>query len=85
MCLGIPGQVVGAADPESHLAAVRVSGARRMVDVSLLDDEEVAPGDWVVVHAGLALGKLSEEEALETLALLREMSVAFAADVDAPA
>ncbi|MGH2515180.1 MAG: HypC/HybG/HupF family hydrogenase formation chaperone, partial [Ktedonobacterales bacterium] len=59
------------------MAAVRVSGARRTVDVSLLDEEGIAPGDWVLVHAGLALSKIPEQEALETLALLQEMSDAF--------
>lgn len=77
MCLGIPGQVLDVPDAATHMAAVRISGARRRVDVSLLDDAPIAPGEWVLVHAGLALSKIPEEEALETLALLREMSDAF--------
>ncbi|HEX8035600.1 MAG TPA: HypC/HybG/HupF family hydrogenase formation chaperone [Ktedonobacterales bacterium] len=77
MCLGIPGQVLEGPDAATHMAAVRVSGARRRVDVSLLDDALVEPGEWVLVHAGLAVSKISEGEALETLALLKEMSDAF--------
>lgn len=77
MCLGIPGQVLEAPDAATHMAAVRVSGTRRTVDMSLLDDAPIAPGEWVLVHAGLALSTIPEEEALETLALLREMSDAF--------
>jgi hydrogenase expression/formation protein HypC len=77
MCLGIPGQVIEITDAAARMAAVRVSGARRTVDLSLLDEGVVAPGDWVLVHAGLALSAISEREALETLALLREMSEAF--------
>jgi hydrogenase assembly chaperone HypC/HupF len=37
----------------------------------------VEPGEWVLVHAGLAVTKISEQEAQETLALLQEMSDAF--------
>jgi hydrogenase expression/formation protein HypC len=77
VCLGIPGQVLEAPDAVTHIAAVRVSGALRRVDISLLDDTVVEPGEWVLVHAGLAVTKISEQEAQETLALLREMSYAF--------
>ncbi|HKV84316.1 MAG TPA: HypC/HybG/HupF family hydrogenase formation chaperone [Ktedonobacterales bacterium] len=85
MCLGIPGQIIEITDAAARMAAVRVSGARRMVDLSLLDEDAVAPGDWVLVHAGLALSAIPEREALETLALLREMSEAFlGATPDAP-
>jgi hydrogenase expression/formation protein HypC len=77
MCLGIPGQVIEITDAVARMAAVRVSGARRAVDLSLLDEGAIAPGDWVLVHAGLALSAIPEREALETLALLREMSEAF--------
>ncbi|MGZ3585584.1 MAG: HypC/HybG/HupF family hydrogenase formation chaperone, partial [Ktedonobacterales bacterium] len=51
MCLGIPGQVLETPDAATHMVAVRVSGARRRVDVSLLDDTIVEPGEWVLVHA----------------------------------
>lgn len=81
MCLGIPGQVVGVADPLTHLAPVLVSGTRRRVDLSLFaaEDEEgedapLKSGEWVLVHAGLALARISAEEAREILALQREMS-----------
>lgn len=77
MCLGIPGQVLEVPDAATHMAAVQVNGARRSVDASLLDDAPIESGEWVLVHAGLALSKMTEQEALETLALLREMSDAF--------
>ncbi len=73
MRLGMPGQVLELLAPEQHRAAVMVSGARRMVDVSLVE-EGPAPGEWVRVHAGLALSKIAEREARETLALMQEMS-----------
>lgn len=78
MCLGIPGQVLGAANPLTHQAQVLVSEVRRSVDMSLFladgEDEPIRPGDWVLVHAGLALARVSAEEAHEILALQREMS-----------
>jgi hydrogenase expression/formation protein HypC len=77
MCLGIPGQVLEVTDASAHTAAIHVSGARRTVDISLVQDEGIAPGDWVLVHAGLALSKIPAQEAQETLALLQEMSEAF--------
>jgi len=83
MCLGIPGQVLDVTDAAAHMAAVRVSGARRTVDISLVDEEGIAPGEWVLVHAGLALSKIAEAEAQTTLALLQEMSDAFMGVADA--
>lgn len=81
MCLGIPGEVLEVTGVAAHTAAVRVSGARRVVDVSMVEDEGIAPGEWVLVHAGLALAKISEQEALETLALQQELSDAFMGNV----
>jgi hydrogenase expression/formation protein HypC len=78
MCLGIPGQIVEireTATPPS--AIVLLDGTHRMVDLTLVADEGVAPGNWVLVHAGLALSTLDEREAHETLALLQQMSEAY--------
>ncbi|HEV7125919.1 MAG TPA: HypC/HybG/HupF family hydrogenase formation chaperone [Ktedonobacterales bacterium] len=78
MCLGIPGQIVEITDAANQLAAVMVSGARRTVNIGLLPGDAVAPGSWVLVHAGFALDAIDEHEARATLALLQEMSDAFA-------
>jgi hydrogenase expression/formation protein HypC len=76
VCLGMPGQVLELLSPEQHRAAVMVSGARRTVDVSLVE-EDLAPGEWVLLHAGPALIKIAQREAQETLALVQEMSNAY--------
>lgn len=73
MCLGIPGQVVELLDSHEHLAAVDVSGVSRTVNIGLLEDEDVQPGDWVLIHVGFALSKVDEEEATATLRLLEQM------------
>jgi hydrogenase expression/formation protein HypC len=77
MCLGIPGQVVEFSDADVQSAVVLLDGVRRTVSLALVADEGVAPGDWVLVHAGLALNKLDEQDARETLALLERMSEAY--------
>ncbi len=68
MCLGSPVKVV---ETDGQSAVVEVGGARREISLLLLDG--VAPGDWVILHAGFAIQKLDEEEAEKTLALLREL------------
>lgn len=70
MCLAIPGQIV-ALEPETHLALVDVLGVRRRVNVDLVWDEGLAEGDWVLIHVGFALSKVSEQEAAAQLRLLQ--------------
>jgi hydrogenase expression/formation protein HypC len=53
-------------------AVVELGGVRREISLMLLDD--VSVGEWVIVHAGFAIGKLSEEEAEQTLSLFREIA-----------
>jgi hydrogenase expression/formation protein HypC len=73
MCLGIPGQVVEVVDRAGGLAKIDISGVRREVSVALVDEPgaPVEPGDWVLIHVGFALARIDEDEARETLALLR--------------
>ncbi len=73
MCLGIPGQIVEIADREGGLATVDISGMRRSVSVALVDEPgaPVEIGDWVLVHVGFALARIDEDQAQETLDLLR--------------
>jgi len=59
VCLGIPGQVAErAAEYAGQLAVV---GGRRHVDVGMLADEPLEPGDWVLIHLGFAVEKVDEE------------------------
>ena len=73
MCLGVPARILETGD---GAAVVDLGGVRREISVMLIDDAAV--GEWVIVHAGFAIEKLSEEEAAQTLALFREI-----ADADA--
>ena len=68
MCLAIPAQVTELLPDD--MARVTLDGVT--IDVSIALVEDVAVGDYVVVHVGFALCKVDEGEALETLALLAE-------------
>jgi hydrogenase expression/formation protein HypC len=69
MCLAIPGQIVSLL-PEAHLAVVEVSKVRRKINVDLLKDQALTVGDWVLIHVGFAMTKISDHEAAEQLRLL---------------
>ncbi|HEY0665296.1 MAG TPA: HypC/HybG/HupF family hydrogenase formation chaperone [Gallionella sp.] len=70
MCLAIPVRVEQLIGSDS--AIVNLGGVRKEISLALLDD--VAPGDYVIVHVGYALQKLDEAEAQQTLALFAEMN-----------
>lgn len=78
MCLGIPGELVELPDDDTDLALVTVSGVRRKVNVGLLrGEEELAVGDWILIHVGFALAKIDEEEAAAALRTLRQLGPAY--------
>ncbi len=68
MCLAIPARVVELL-PEG-MARVSLDGVMKTVSIALVED--VAIGDYIVLHVGYALAKIDEEEAQRTLALLQE-------------
>jgi hydrogenase expression/formation protein HypC len=67
MCLAIPSKIV---EIENSMAIIDVEGVRRKASLLLLED--VAVGDYVIVHAGYAINKLDAAAARESLELLRE-------------
>jgi hydrogenase expression/formation protein HypC len=77
MCLGIPGEVVELYSDRADLAMVDVSGVRRAINIGLLEDENIQPGDWVLIHVGFALSKIDEEEAAAALAFLQGIGQAY--------
>ena len=77
MCLGIPGEVVELNPDRADLAMVDVSGVRRAINIGLLEDENIQPGDWVLIHVGFALSKIDEEEAAAALAFLEGIGQAY--------
>ncbi len=69
MCLAIPMELKTRTETEGE---VELSGVRRKVSLMLLP--EAAVGEYLLIHAGYAIGKLDAEEARETLELLEEMA-----------
>lgn len=69
MCLAVPTKVLAL---EGNVATVDVQGVRARVRLDALG-EEVALGDYLLVHAGFAIRRLDPQDAAETLALFAEM------------
>ncbi len=75
MCLAIPAKIIELSTDQPTRALVKVVGVRRHIDTGLLQDDPPRSGDWVLVHVGFAMSKISEEQAhdqLRTLSLLGE-------------
>lgn len=73
MCLGVPGKIIEIyADRGLRMCKIDFGGVVREVCIETLP--EAQPGDYTIVHAGFALNLLSEEDALETLELLRQIN-----------
>src|SRR5262249_25109359 len=79
MCLAIPGQVVELIPGPAALAVVEVVGVRRRIDLGLLADDPAVPGDWVLIHVGFAMSKISEADAYEQMELLQMLGESEAA------
>lgn len=80
MCLAIPAKVLELVPTEENRALVEVVGVRRQIDTGLLIEDPPKAGDWVLIHVGFAMSKISEEEALDqlrTLTALGEQEAAF--------
>ncbi|MEM7555263.1 MAG: HypC/HybG/HupF family hydrogenase formation chaperone [Cyanobacteria bacterium P01_A01_bin.84] len=79
MCLGIPGQIIEINPKNSKLATVDVGGVKREINIACIVDENNSASDcvgqWVLVHVGFAMSKINEQEAAETLKILKEMVV----------
>jgi hydrogenase expression/formation protein HypC len=80
MCLAIPAKIVELFPDDESKALIEVVGVRRHIDTGLLQDDPPKAGDWVLVHVGFAMSKISEEQALDqlqTLAMLGENDAAL--------
>jgi hydrogenase expression/formation protein HypC len=83
VCLAIPGAIVAVDSERPDLATVDVGGVRRVVNIGLLDDEDLAVGDWILVHVGFALAKIDEAEARSALEFLESIGAAYEEELDA--
>jgi hydrogenase expression/formation protein HypC len=69
MCLAIPARIVSVEESDAT-AIVSLEGIKKKISTALIEDAAI--GDYVLVHVGYALNKLSEDEAQRTLDLMRE-------------
>lgn len=69
MCLSVPARVIKI---DGLMAEVSIGGAIFKAGLHMVDD--IKTGDYILLHAGFAIRKISETEAIETLNLLKEMS-----------
>ena len=74
MCLGIPGRVVRVLDGHGGLLAlVDVLGAERPMNLGMLEDLAVEPGEWVLIHMGFAVERIDEARADQAMSGLELM------------
>src|SRR3982074_3539411 len=70
VCVAIPGKVVELFADARPSALIEVVGVRRRVDLGLLQDDMPKLGEWVLIHVGFAMSKISEADALDQLRML---------------
>lgn len=70
MCLAIPGKIVDLVPGQDKVGVVEVAGVRRKVHLGLLAEDLPVPGEWVLIHVGFAMSKISEADAAEQMRLL---------------
>src|ERR1700733_8659091 len=71
MCLAIPGRIVEISSDNQDSALVDVVGVRRKIDLGLLLEDKPVPGEWVLIHVGFAMSKISEQDAADQMSTLR--------------
>ncbi|MBT0651587.1 HypC/HybG/HupF family hydrogenase formation chaperone [Geomobilimonas luticola] len=69
MCVGVPMRIISIDGTD---AVAEIDGVKREASLMLMADE-LRVGDYVIVHAGFAISKLDEDEARETLEMMREV------------
>ena len=78
MCLGVPGRIVQIHDIKPLAATVEVKGVIRNVSLGLMPaDEQVAVGDYVLVYLGMAMNRITAEEAADAQEMLEGFGEAY--------
>jgi hydrogenase expression/formation protein HypC len=67
MCLGIPGQILSLPHDRPHIAVVDVVGAQREVNTGLFEGEGLQVGEWILIHMGFVLERMTDAEARDAL------------------
>ena len=72
MCLSIPAKVVKI-DKEANIATVDTMGVQRDASLSLMEEEDIKIGDYVLLHIGFVMNKIDEVDALESIETYKEI------------
>ena len=83
MCLAIPGKIVEISSVNQDSALVDVVGVQRKIDLGLLQDDKPVPGDWVLIHVGFAMSKISAQDATDQMNTLRMLGEIESAEQEA--
>jgi len=70
MCLAAPAKIIELIDKDNAIVDIR--SVRQKTNISLID---IKVGEWVLIHAGIAINKIDEERALEALKIIDELDV----------
>ena len=70
MCLAVPMKLLNI---DGEFGKADLGGVVKEVSLSLIEDVKI--GDYVLIHAGFAIQKIDEEEALKTISLLKEFGI----------
>ena len=70
MCLAVPAKVIQVF--ENKTALVDILSVQQLTDISLVDVKE---GDWILIHAGVAINKIDSQMAEETINILKELEI----------
>lgn len=70
MCLAVPGLVESV---DGRTAVIDFGGVKREAVIDLMEEGTIVPGVYVLVHTGFVIQKLEREEALETLAVWKDV------------
>jgi hydrogenase expression/formation protein HypC len=76
MCLGIAGQIIELLAEPRDVARTNVFGAERLINIGMLQQEELKAGDWVLIHVGFAIAKMTAAEAQASQSFLQAMGAA---------
>ena len=76
MCLGIPAKIIQIKDPVLGIASAETDGVKRDINLAMLASQfptlDTLVGKWVLLHVGFAMAVIDQQQAQETLSLLKE-------------
>lgn len=73
MCLAIPAKIESFVDDNKRFAKADILGIKREICLDLLRDEVIDTGDWVLIHVGFAMSKISDSEAQQQINVLSQL------------